>query len=177
MAEKDTDAEKQWFVMRDLRRSNAAVPAYKALTGKKFEVFTPLVWKIIHSKRCQVPFISDLLFVHSTRARLDPIVGATQTLQYRFAKGEGYCKPMVVPTADMERFIRAVKSTDDPVYYTIEEITPDMCGKKIRIVGGTLNGYEGILLSISSTKRLLVDLPGFFSVGVKLENVDYVAFA
>ena len=39
------------------------------------------------------------------------------------------------------------------------------------MVGGPLDGYEGRLLTIrgSKTRRLLVDLPGFFSVGVEIE--------
>ena len=46
-----------------------------------------------------------------------------------------------------------------------------MYGRTVRIIGGTLDGYEGKLLTVrgSKIKRLLVELPGFFSVGVKVE--------
>lgn len=31
----------RWYVMRDLKRANAKVPAYKLLEGMKMEVFVP----------------------------------------------------------------------------------------------------------------------------------------
>ena len=40
----------QWFVMRDLKRSNAKLPAYKMLSDLNFEVFTPMTWKVIDIK-------------------------------------------------------------------------------------------------------------------------------
>lgn len=78
---------------------------------------------------------------------------------------------MTVREADMERFIRAVNASDDLTYYLPGELTPAMYGRSIRIVGGSLDGYEGKLLTVrgSRVKRLLVELQGFFSVGVKVE--------
>lgn len=34
--------QKHWFVMRDLKRPNAKLPAYKMLEDKRFEVFAQL---------------------------------------------------------------------------------------------------------------------------------------
>ena len=50
-----------------------------------------------------------------------------------------------------------------------------MYGRKIRIIGGLLNGYEGFLLTTrgSKTKRLLVNLQGLLAVGVEV-NPDYI---
>ena len=78
---------------------------------------------------------------------------------------------MVVVDAAMERFIRAVNATESPKYYLPEEITPAMYGRRIRIVGGPLNEYEGSLLTTrgSKVKRLLVELKGFLAVGVEVD--------
>ena len=45
----------------------------------------------------------------------------------------------------------------------------------IRIIGGPFEGYEGRLLTTrgSKVKRLLVELPNFFSVGVEV-NPDLI---
>ena len=55
----------QWFVMRDLKRRNAKLPAYKLLDGMVKKVFTPMVWRLVtrHGKRGkeEVPFMQDLL--------------------------------------------------------------------------------------------------------------------
>ena len=160
--------------MRDLKRANAKVPAYKLLEEMKMEVFVPMKWHLVTRKgiriREEVPFIQDLLFVHETQDNLDAIVEKTPTLQYRWLCNT-WREPMVVVDADMERFIRAVNATESPKYYLPEEITPAMYGRRIRIVGGPLNEYEGSLLTTrgSKVKRLLVELKGFLAVGVEVD--------
>lgn len=163
-----------WFVLRDLKRSNAKNPAYRQLAEQGFEVFTPLQWKLVTRQgrpvREQVPYLPDLLFVHSTLQQLNPVVERTVTLQYRYVRGGGYCQPLTVREADMERFIHAVLSTDSPRYYSPDEITPDMYGNKVQIVGGPLDGYEGHLLKVRGTRkrRLLVELPHSLTASVEV---------
>lgn len=171
----DTTAE-QWFAMRDLTRPNALNPAYIMLAGRQFEVFTPMTRRVAirHGRRVnqEVPFMHDLLFVRSSRQQLDPVVERTATLQYRFVCG-GFCEPMVVPDADMERFINAVRSAQTPPrYFRPDEITPAMYGRRVRIVGGHLLGYEGYLLSIRGSKyrRLLVELPNLLKAAVNVQD-------
>lgn len=171
---KETTELRQWFVMRDLKRGKAKQPAYKLLGELKIRFFTPMVWKlrIRQGKRVrqQVPFMPDLLFVYDSRKVLDPLVEQIATLQYRFVKG-GNHQPMTVRNADMERFIRAVDAMNNPCFYTPEEINPDMLGKKVRIVGGLLDGYEGCLQKMqgSRIKRLFVELPNLLTATVEVQ--------
>ena len=168
-----------WYVMRDLKRPNAKLPAYKQLSDEHLEVFTPMQWrlKLKNGKRIreEVPFMQDLLFIHDTREVLDLFVRKIPTLQYRYQKGGGYCQPMMVADLDMERFIRAVRCSENPKYYLPEEISDTIYGRMIRIIGGPFEGYEGRLLTTrgSKVKRLLVELPNFFSVGVEV-NPDLI---
>ena len=101
--------------MRDLKRANAKVPAYKLLEEMKMEVFVPMKWHLVTRKgmriREEVPFIQDLLFVHETQNNLDAVVEKIPTLQYRWLRGT-WREPMTVADTDMERFIRAVDATD-----------------------------------------------------------------
>ena len=179
MAVSDEEKRICWFVMRDLKRANAKQPAYKQLADEHFEVFTPMKERLSvrDGKRVreEVPFIQDLLFVHDTREAIDPLIKKNPTIQYRFPKGGGYRNPMTVANADMERFIHAVSVSENPKYYLPGELTPAMCGRNIRIVGGPLDGYDGKLLTVrgSKTKRLLVELPMFFSVGVEV-SPEYI---
>lgn len=50
-----------------------------------------------------------------------------------------------------------------------------MCGRKIRIIGGPLDNFEGSLLTVrgSKVKRLLVELPDLLTVGVEV-NPEYI---
>ena len=170
-----TDEPKIWFVMRDLKRSNAHLPAYKLLESLGVTCYTPMHWVLVtrgsQKKREYRPFIPDLLFVYETRKNLDAIVSKTPTLQYRFVKGGAYREAMVVPEAEMNRFMHAVGSVGNPRYYLPSEITSDMCRRRIRIVGGNLDGYEGKLLSVrgSRVKRFLVRLSTYLVAAVEVE--------
>lgn len=173
------DDDLHWYVLRDLKRANAKLPAYKQLQELGLEVFTPMRWclKNMHGKqmRTEVPYIRDLLFVHAKRLRLDAVIESIPTLQYRFQKGRTYREPMMVRDGDMERFIRAVTETDSSRFYLPDELTPSMYGRKVRIVGGSLDGYEGFLLRMrgSHVKRLLVELPTLLVAAVEV-SPEYI---
>ena len=168
----------RWFVMRDLSRNNAKLPAWEMLRAQDIRHFTPLVWRMVSvgGKRQprQVPYVQDLVFAYATREVLDPLVERIRTFQYRYLR-HTWREPMTVPGPDMERFIRAVESTESPRYYTPQEITPDMRDRRIRIVGGTLDGYEGTLVTVrgSKRKRLLVEIPMLLAAAVEVEP-EYV---
>lgn len=59
------EQQMHWYVMRDLKRSNAKLPAYKQLSDEHIEVFTPMQWRLSlkNGKRIreEVPFMQDLL--------------------------------------------------------------------------------------------------------------------
>ena len=156
--------------MRDLKRSNALLPAYKQLSQAGMEVFTPMVSRVFSRNgkriRKEVPFMQDLLFVNDVRQNLDLIVAKTPTLQYRFKKG---------PQDAMTRFIGATQASANPKYYAMDEISDLMCGRNIRMIGGVLDGYEGKLQTIrgSKTKHLIIILPSLLAVSVEI-NDEYI---
>ena len=162
-----------WFVLRDLKRANAKLQAYRLLEEMEMQVFTPKKWQVRTVKgkqvRREIPCIPDLLFVHDTREKLDPLIEDIPTLQYRWVRNK-YREPMVVPDAEMERFIHAVNASANPRFYLPEEITPAMVNRRVRIVGGLMDGYEGTLVTVrgSKVKRLLISIPNVLAVGVEV---------
>ena len=175
----EINTERRWYAMRDLKRNNAAQPAYKQLAEEGFEVFTPMVSKFytLNGKRIrrQVPFMQDLLFVNGCRQDIDPVVTKTPTLQYRFKRGGAYCEPIVVPNDDMQRFIGAVQAADAPKYYSAEEVSAMMCGRRIRVVGGPLDGCEGVLKTVrgSKKKHLVIVLASLLAIGIDIDD-EYI---
>ena len=171
-----TNSEKHWFAMRDLKRANALLPAYKQLTEAGMKVFTPMTTRFTVKEgkrtRVEVPVMRDLLFVNESRQNLDPIVAKTPTLQYRFKKGGKQGEPIIVPAEDMTKFIDAVQSANNPKFYSADEIEPLLCGRKIRMVGGILDGQEGILQTVrgSKTKHLIITLPSLLAVSVDIND-------
>jgi len=165
--------------MRDLKRPNAKLPAYKLLDSKHIECFTPMkkIPIVRHNTKMyeEVPFIPSLIFVHSTEEELGPVLAKNPTLQYRYLRGKKYCEPMIIPDAEMEKFIHAVRVSDTFRYYSPDELDSSMYGRRVRIIGGMLNNYEGCLLKNCRKKFLLVELPGFLSVGVKV-SPEYIQF-
>jgi transcription antitermination factor NusG len=168
---------KHWFVLRDLKRTNANDRAYLSLArylNKEVELFTPMAKRTITQKGKKVlverPFIADLLFVRESKQTLDPVIESIATLQYRYMKGCSIDHPMTVRDDTMDRFMQLINAEEKYVYYTPEEVPPEVYGKRIRIVGGPLDGFEGRLMSKrgSKSRKLLVDLDGLLSVGVEV---------
>lgn len=168
-------SEKQWFVMRDLKRRNANTLAIHDLRNAGLEVFTPMTQMIMNiggrQQRRDVPVIQDLLFVHETKEALDPYVDKFRNLQYRYLFGKTKNEPMTVRNEEMEKFIYAIGNTEATKYYKPGELKPSMYGKKVRIVGGTLDQYEGLLLSVKGMRkrRLIVELQGLITAAVEVE--------
>lgn len=173
--------EKQWFVMRDLKRRNSNVLAIHELTKAGLEVFSPMTQMIMtiggRRQRREVPVIQDLLFVHEAKNNLDPFVEKNPTLQYRYLRGRTKDEPMTVRKDEMDKFIFAVNNVKTINYYKPGELTAAMYGKKVRIVGGILDRYEGRLLSIKGMRkrRLIVELSGFVTAAVEVEP-DFIQF-
>lgn len=174
--------ESRWYVMRDLKRHNALLPAYKELPELGFEVYTPLHTVIVTSRtgskrRVERPVIPDLLFVHSPFDALDAAVRKIDTLQFRYVKGAPYRTPMVASSRDMERFIRVTTRGTGVRYYSPGELTEAMVGRQIRVVGGPLDGIKANLMSIRGLRhrRLVVDVDGLVAASVEI-NPEFIEF-
>ena len=159
--------EDRWYVLRDLARPNAKNPAYKQLQAMpEMEdcVFIPMKQRMFieSGKRVArlVPYMTDLVFVHKPKETLDPIVRKMQLLQFRYVRGGKQYEAMSVSHIEFERFRYAVMQNENVEYFSYEEVSPQLYGRYIRIIGGQLDGFEGRLMSKrgSKHKRLLVDL-------------------
>lgn len=160
-----TEANAEWFVLRDLKRPNAKWPAYKMLPTKGIEAFTPTKMVAVgKGKNClveEVPVIFGLLFAHSSRAALDPIIDQTDTLQYRYVHG-GWKRVMIVRDEDMERFKYAVEHAEIKEFFSIDALPKELIGEKVIVHGGPLDGYEVTLRKMRGTKkrRIFIELSG-----------------
>lgn len=169
---------KEWYVLRDLKRANALLPAYEMLGNLNIEVFTPMREQVSRRRetlrRTMQPVIHGLLFAHTTRAEMDDIISATPTLQYRFLRGYWH-RPMTVPEREMTDFMTVVGAMPCVHYMLPEEIDPGMYGKRVRIIGGTLDGQEGTLKSTRGSRRrhLLVQLEGILAADIDITDCEY----
>ena len=173
--------EKQWFAMRDLSRRNSNRMAHHELRDAGLEVFTPMMEMLLtirgKKQRRNVPVIQDLLFVYETKENLDPYVAKYPLLQYLYVLGRRANEPTVIRENEMRQSIMAVSNTENPKYFMPGELTQTMYGKKVRIIGGVLDSYEGKLLSIKGmrTKRLIVEVSNLISAAVEVAP-QYIQF-
>lgn len=178
MVDSEEKNQFSWYAMRDFTRPNAKMPAYKLLAQKGLEVFTPMKEQLIVQRgkriRENVPVLHDLLFVHGQRDDIDPIVAKTETLQYRYKKGVQRT-PITIEEEEMQRFIHAVRTSEQTKYYLPGELTPNMYGNQVHIIGGPLNNFDGKLLKLRGSKKkyLIVELDGLLSVGVEV-SPEYI---
>lgn len=165
--------------MRDLKRSNALLPAYKQLSQAGMEVFTPMVSRVFSRNgkriRKEVPFMQDLLFVNDVRQNLDLIVAKTPTLQYRFKEG----RKILRTDCDPPRCHDAIYRCDTGIGQSKilrygRNFRPDVRPQH-PMIGGVLDGYEGKLQTIrgSKTKHLIIILPSLLAVSVEI-NDEYI---
>lgn len=168
----------RWYALRDLRRVSCNTLAYSKLGALGVSVFTPLHWITTmrggRKIRREVPVVGDLLFAHGLKNEIARALEEVGSVQFRYKRG-GRELPMTVRDADMNMFITATHGRDDARYYLPDEVTPDMYGRRVRITGGLLDGYEGYLLYVrgSRVKRLMVEIPGFLTAAVEVEP-DYI---
>lgn len=168
--------EPRWFCLRDLKRPNAKLKAYQQLADDGFKVFTPLkeTISVVKGRKTKTlrPFISDLLFVRSTREELDPVIQKTPTLQYRFVKGGQYLEALTVPDIQMEAFIKVATFGDKTEYFQPGEINKSMIGRPVRIIGGPLDSVEGKVLAIRGKKnrRVVIEIQEFLSMTFEVSS-------
>ena len=167
----DNDSEKRWFVMRFLYNDRPELRGQFAAAG--IETFYPMREdvRIRNGRREKIlqPVIRDLFFVRASRAELDPYVRRDRYFQYRYRTGGRYCEPTVVPDMQMNVFMEAVRSSSKPLYFKPGELDAAK-GTRIRLIGGTMHGFEGILLKVkgSREKRLIVEIPNALVVAVEV---------
>ena len=167
-----SDDVPQWYVLRFLYRDQPQVRERLRQNGIKIFTPTKTVVTVRHGRRIrmQVPVIWDLLFVCSTRTELDPYVRACPYVQYKYKLGGKYCEPIVVPERQMNEFIAAVESTENPIYLTPDEVDLSK-GSRVRLIGGPMDGLECTLLKVKGAraKRLIVEIPDTLIAAIEVQ--------
>lgn len=177
-AVQDTGEHVKWYFMCDQKRRNALHPAYKMLADKGFEVFTPMITKMVvkggQKKVMKVPLLTDILFIHGTETNINAILAKTPTLHYRFKKGGRYREHIIVADADMERFIYAAEHAEIKEFYALDSLPESLIGHRVTIQGGPLHGYSVLLKKMqgSKKKRIFVELPEIAYAEMELTIFD-----
>lgn len=167
-------SECRWYAMRTLGRL-CEVAVKQRLYADGIRYFQPMhtVVKTLKGKKTKVeePIVANLIFVYGEKERIIPHTAIGTNFQFIYNKCSGKSADcLVVPTKKMEDFIRIVESRGENVNVFNPEEVPLTNGQKIRVIGGPLDGVEGVFVKMKGVRnrRLVVILEGW-SIGTSAE--------
>lgn len=163
--------DKKWYVMRSLFRTELKTQAKLSAAG--IESFVPTQTRVVvlhgRKKRIETPIVSNLIFVHSDLATLQPFTEQDGRFQFIFVKGGRQNERMFVEDADMRRFLDAFAAAEKPLLFNPSELNLEK-GTKVKIVGGEMDGVEGVFMRVrgARNKRLVVIIPDTLALAVEV---------
>lgn len=175
MKRKPNENEMVWFAMAAPYRRE--LKAVEQLKDHGVDCFVPMRWEVIDKgnvkKKKKVPAISNLLFVHDTRAHMKELKKVIPIIQYHTQPtSTGAREVVIVPKAQMEHFMKICTSEDHGLrYLTLDEIQRKLKpGSHVRIIGGAFNGVEGYYITIKGVRnrRLVVTIPDLVAASVEV---------
>lgn len=145
-----------WFAMS--ATFGRAMKAKAYLESHDVQCFVPMRYEIAKDRkhgttRKLVPAINNLLFVHTTRERIQQLKSATDYLQYHTRPLNGRNIPITVPEYQMQQFMAVCDTLSDHLRYLSPDEVDLAQGTPVKIVGGTFDGIEGTFLRVETSKR------------------------
>ena len=113
-----------------------------------------------------VPAIHNLVFIHSTRKKIDEIKEMNAaTLPLRYIMDRETRQPIVIPEIQMQNFIAVAGNYNEQVIYLPAVDALVKKGDRVRITGGIFEGVEGVFVRIKGDRRVVVSIQGVMAVG------------
>ena len=145
-----------WFAMS--ATFGRELKARDFLEKNKVQCFVPMKYQMVNDKkqgkvRKLVPAINNLIFVYTTKERIQELKGSVEYLQYLTMPINGRNVPIIVPEYQMQPFIAVCETHDEKlVYLAPEEIKLDK-GTPVRIVGSAFDGIEGTFVKVNKRRK------------------------
>ena len=175
-----TDNDVLWYAMSATYRSEMKIR--DNLVARGVECYLPLhtVEKTLRGRkvRVDVPLVSNLIFVHSSRHDIQKFKQELPHLQYKMWHAAGQApQPITVRERDMANFMTA--TVDFPqVQVKVLDRPAVPAGARVRITGGPMNGLYGILSRQAGSRshRITVTLDRLCSLQIVIPRglVEFV---
>ncbi|MDR0895433.1 MAG: UpxY family transcription antiterminator [Prevotellaceae bacterium] len=165
--EQETINTNHWYALRITYSREMALKEF--LDAEGIGNFIPMHYDYIrkgeHRVRRLVPVVHNLIFIYSTRQRLDVIKKEQEyRLPMRYIMNAETRQPIVVPIKQMESFIAVAGTYDEQVVYLSPEEITLRKGMRVRINGGPFEGVEGVLMRVKNDRRVVVSIKGVMAV-------------
>lgn len=175
---KETNDSETWFAMSAPFRKELA--AKSQLERRFIESFVPMHYAIRtrggRKSREEVPAINNLIFVRSTKERLQDAKNEIGFLQYLTRRENGRNVPIIVPDDQMQRFMAVARMRNEKVVYLRPEEVNLERGTNVRILGGPFDGVEGIFVKVQGrrNRRVVVMVEGIAAVATAEIEPDLI---
>ena len=161
-------SEKQvWFAMRVTYSREMKFKEY--LDRENVENFIPMQYVLRTTDERQyrklVPVIHNIIFVRTTRSRMDEIKNdARLKIPVRYMMDRETRAPLVVSDGQMKSFIAVSGTYDEQLVYLDPTEVKMKKGDKVRIIGGLFSGVEGEFVRVKGDRRVVVVINGVMAV-------------
>lgn len=162
-----SNSQLNWYAVRVTYSRELAFKAY--LDEEKIENFIPMRYEYVVKKgrrmRKLVPAVHNLVFIHSTRKRVDEMKNKPgMNLPIRYIMNRETHQPIIIPDEQMRSFILVAGTYDEAIIYIEPEELNLVKGTKVRITGGIFEGAIGEFVRLRHDRRLVVSIEGVMAV-------------
>ncbi len=156
-----------WFAVRVTYSREIALKVF--LDKEEIENFIPMRrdYIIKDGRRvCKlVPAVHNLVFIHSTRKRIDALKDkAGMNIPIRYIMDHEHHLPVVIPDEQMRNFILVSSTYDQAILYVEPAELQLVKGQKVRVTGGVFEGVVGEFVRIRRDRRVVVNIQGVMAV-------------
>ena len=157
--------EKLWYAIRVTYHRELKVK--EDLDARGITNFVPMQYRReerngVMVKRL-VPSVHNLIFIHITPSDMKEYKMTTD-LPIRYIMDRETRKPIIVPTSQMENFIKVAGTYDEKLIYLNPNPGDFAKGERVRIIGGAFAGAEGVFVRVKGDRRVLINVEGLVAV-------------
>lgn len=171
--------ESVWFAMSATFGREQKAKTF--LESKSVKCFVPMRYEVTQDKkqgkiRKLVPAIKNLIFVYTTRERIQFLKTGLDYLQYLTKPQDGKRVPIIVPEQQMNQFISVCDTYNERLSYLTPEELGLTKGTPVKIAGGVFDGIEGTFVKVSGSrkKKVMVLIQGIAAVMIAEVSDGYI---
>ena len=161
--------EPAWFAMS--ATFGRELKAKTFLESKQVKCFVPMRYEIVKDKtqgkiRKLVPAINNLIFVYTTKERIQALKSVAEYLQYLTKPVGGKNIPITVPEYQMRQFMAVCDTYNENLVYLSPNEVNLKEGTPVKIIGSEFDGNEGTFVKVNKSrkKRVVVMIQGLTAV-------------
>lgn len=158
-----------WFAMSATFGRELKAKAF--LESKQVKCFVPMRYEMVKDRnqvkvRKLVPAINNLIFVYTTKERIQSLKAVVEYLQYLTKPVGGKNIPITVPEYQMQQFMAVCNTHNEKLVYLSPNEINLKEGTPVKIIGSAFDGVEGTFIKVDKCrkKRVVVMVEGITAV-------------